>query len=96
MSSTPFDIPATIKRINTTSNDLGKDTTGAARRQCLDAVRLLSFALETPVESILRYAWAEVRPSVPYPLMFSHTEYWMPFSKPFSKGTVLHYVLVSA
>lgn len=64
MSSTPYDIPALVKKINTTSKDLGKDT-GEARRQCLDAARLLSFALETPVESISRHAWAEVRPSPP-------------------------------
>ena len=59
MSSTPYDIPALVEKIKTTSNDLGNDT-GEARRQCLDAARSLSFALETPVESILRNAWAEV------------------------------------
>lgn len=59
MSSTPYDIPLLVKKINTTSNDLGKDT-GEARRQCLDAARSLIFALETPVESILRNVWAEV------------------------------------
>ena len=59
MASTPYDIPALVKKINTTSNDLGTDN-GEARRQCLDAARSLSFALETPVESILRNVWAEV------------------------------------
>lgn len=59
MSTTPYDIPALVEKINITSNDLGKDT-GEARRQCLDAARSLSFALETPVESILRNVWAEV------------------------------------
>ncbi|CAF9930697.1 hypothetical protein IMSHALPRED_008255 [Imshaugia aleurites] len=58
MSSTPYDVPALVKKINTTSNDLDKDT-GEARRQCLDAARSLIFALETPVESILRNVWAE-------------------------------------
>lgn len=59
MSSTPYDIPALVDKINGTSIDLGRDT-GEARRQCLDATRSLSFALETPVESILRTVWAEV------------------------------------
>ena len=59
MSSTPYDISALVDKINATSKDLGKDT-GEARRQCLDSARLLSFALETPVESILRNVWAEV------------------------------------
>ncbi|CAD6587022.1 MAG: hypothetical protein ASARMPREDX12_002571 [Alectoria sarmentosa] len=58
MSSTPYNIPALVKKINATSKDLAKDT-GDARRQCLDAARSLTFALETPVESILRNAWAE-------------------------------------
>ena len=59
MSSTPYDIPALVNKISSTSKDLGKDT-GEARRQCLDAARLLSFALETPVESVSRNLWAEV------------------------------------
>ena len=59
MSSTPYDIPALVKKINSASNDLGKDN-GEARRQCLDAARSLSFALETPAESISRIGWAEV------------------------------------
>lgn len=59
MSSTPYDISGLIKKISTTGNSLGKDT-GEPRRQCLDAARALIFALETPVESILRHGWAEV------------------------------------
>lgn len=59
MASTPYDIPALVDKINGTSKDLGKDT-GEARRQCLDGARSLIFALETPVESILRNVWAEV------------------------------------
>ncbi len=31
MSSTPYDIPTLVEKINTTSNDLGKDS-GEARR----------------------------------------------------------------
>ena len=59
MSSTPYNIPALVKEISTTSKRLGKDN-GEARRQCLNAARSLTFALETPIESILRTAWAEV------------------------------------
>ena len=59
MSSTPYDINALVKKINTASSGLGKDT-GEARRECLLAARSLIFALETPVESILRNVWAEV------------------------------------
>ena len=59
MSSTPYDIPALVEKISTTSKNLGKDS-GEARRQCLDAARSLTVALETPIESILRTAWAEV------------------------------------
>ena len=58
MSYTPYDIPNLVNKINTTSSDLG--VTAEARRQCLDAARSLVFALETPVESILRNVWAEV------------------------------------
>ena len=59
MSSTPYDIPALVDKISATSKDLGKGTE-EARRQCLDAARSLTFALETPNESILRHVWAEV------------------------------------
>ncbi len=59
MSSTPYDIPALVRRITAASNNVGKDD-GEARRQCLDAARSLTFALETPVESLLRSVWAEV------------------------------------
>ena len=59
MSSTLYDITALVDRISATSKDLGKDA-GEARRECLDAARSLAFALETPVESILRHCWAEV------------------------------------
>ncbi|KAL9100778.1 MAG: hypothetical protein Q9163_003885 [Psora crenata] len=58
MSSTPYNIPTLIEKLNTSSKHLNSDT-GDARRQCLDAARSLTFALETPVESILRNAWAE-------------------------------------
>ena len=60
MSSTPYNIPALVQKINATSNKLGKDA-GEARQQCLDAARSLCFALETPIEAILRHVWAEVR-----------------------------------
>ena len=59
MSSTPYDIPALVRKINIGSKILG-ERTGEARRMCLDAARSLTFALETPIESILRTAWAEV------------------------------------
>ena len=59
MSSTPYDIPALLKAIDTNGKSLGKDT-GEARRQCLAAARGLCYALETPMESILRVSWAEV------------------------------------
>ena len=59
MSSSPYDIPALVETISTASKNLGKDSR-EARRQCLDAARSLIFALETPIESILRTAWAEV------------------------------------
>ncbi|MCJ1386457.1 hypothetical protein MMC17_009583 [Xylographa soralifera] len=58
MPSAPYNISALVERIKTTSNDLGKDN-GEARRRCLDAARTLTFALETPVEAILRNCWAE-------------------------------------
>ena len=57
MYSTPYIIPDLVKKINTTSNSLGNEE---ARQQCLEAARSLVFALETPVESILRNVWAEV------------------------------------
>ena len=59
MSASPYDIVGLVEKIKTTSNELSKDN-GEARRQCLQAARTLSFALETPVESILRNCWAEV------------------------------------
>lgn len=65
MYSTPYNIPALVEKINATSNILAEDN-GEARRQCLDAARSLCFALETPVESILKSCWAEVGFSLPY------------------------------
>ena len=59
MSSTPYGIPALVETITTTSKVLGKDN-GEARRQCLEAARSLTFALETPIETVLRHGWAEV------------------------------------
>ena len=59
MSSTPYDIPALVENISTTSKDLGKDN-GEARRQCLEAARSLTFALEAPIETVIRHGWAEV------------------------------------
>ena len=41
------------------SKDLGKDN-GEARRQCLQAARSLTFALELPIETVFRHGWAEV------------------------------------
>ena len=60
ISSTPYNIPALVQKINATSNNLGRDA-GEARQQCLGAARSLCFALETPVEAFLRNVWAEVR-----------------------------------
>ena len=60
----PYNVPALIEEINNASHDLGKET-GDARQRCLDAARSLCFALETPVESILRNTWAEVGPIQP-------------------------------
>lgn len=59
MSSTPYDIPALVENISKTSKALGKDN-GEARRQCLEAARSLTFALEVPIETIVRHGWAEV------------------------------------
>ena len=59
MSSMPFDIPALVEAITTTSKELGKDT-GEARRQCLQTARSLCFALEEPIETVIRHGWAEV------------------------------------
>ena len=59
MSSTPYDITALISNINTTSEGIGQDN-GESRRECLNAARSLCFALETPIESILRHTFAEV------------------------------------
>ena len=59
MSATPYDIESLVEKIKTTRQELGNDN-GEARRTCLDAARTLGFALETPVETILRHCWAEV------------------------------------
>ena len=59
MSSTPYDVPALLKAIDTYGKNVGKNK-GEARRQCLAAARELCYALETPIESILRVSWAEV------------------------------------
>ena len=59
MSTSPYDIVGLVEKIKISSNHLDKDN-GEARRQCLDAARTLSFALETPVETLLRHCWAEV------------------------------------
>lgn len=34
------------------------------RRQLLESVRALSYALETPREAMIRYCWSQVRPSL--------------------------------
>ena len=60
MSSSPWDIPALLKQIDANGQKIGKDS-GLARLQCLDAARSLVCALETPTETVLRHAWAEVR-----------------------------------
>ena len=55
----PFDIPGLLEDI--TSN--GKALAGgdaSARKKLLTAARTLGFALESPVEAILRIAWSEV------------------------------------
>ena len=59
MSSIPYNIPALVESISTTSKELSKDT-GEARRQCLRAARSLCFALEEPIETIIKHGWAEV------------------------------------
>ena len=59
MSSTPYDIPALVENISITSKELGQDN-GEARRQCLQAARSLTFALEMPIETVFRHGWAEV------------------------------------
>ena len=71
MASKPYDIPALVDKINITKGELGKDN-GEARRQCLDAARSLCFALETPVESLLRHCWAEVQ--LPHAVFSSFTD----------------------
>ncbi|KAM0795729.1 S-adenosyl-L-methionine-dependent methyltransferase [Usnea florida] len=58
MSSTPYDIPALVENISIASKELGQDN-GEARRQCLQAARSLTFALETPIETVFRHGWAE-------------------------------------
>lgn len=58
-TSTPYNIPALLKEIDTTGKSLGRDNR-KARQQCLAAARSLCHALETPVESILRMNYAEV------------------------------------
>lgn len=58
-TSTPYNIPALLKEIDTTGKSLGRDNQ-KARQQCLAAARSLCHALETPVESILRMNYAEV------------------------------------
>ena len=59
MSSMPYNIPALVESISTTSKELGKDT-GEVRRQCLQAARSLCFALEEPIETVIRHGLAEV------------------------------------
>ena len=66
MSSTPYDISALLKEVNTNALNLGRDNE-EARRQCLAAARSLCYALETPVESVIRMNWAEVCQTAPLP-----------------------------
>ena len=58
-TGTPYNIQALLKEIDTTGKSLSKDNQ-KARQQCLSAARSLCYALETPVESILRMNYAEV------------------------------------
>ena len=58
-SPNPYDIPALLQEIEANGKKLGEG--GAQVRQhCLAAARALCYALETPMESILRTHWAEV------------------------------------
>ena len=57
MSSTPFDIPALLKEVESNGKDLiGNET---ARQRCLAAARTLCYALERPREAVLRMHYAE-------------------------------------
>ena len=58
MATTPFDIPALLKKVEVNGDNLsGNDE---ARQQCLAAARSLCYALETPRESVLRLHYAEL------------------------------------
>ena len=58
-SPNPYDIPALLQEIEANGKKIGEG--GAQfRQQCLAAARALCYALETPMESILRTHWAEV------------------------------------
>ena len=58
MSATPFDIPALLKDIENNGSNLSGNE--EARQQCLASARSLSYALETPRETLLRIQYAQI------------------------------------
>jgi len=56
----PFNIPALLETINSHGKSLTRDDE-ERRKSVLSAARELCFALETPIEAILRIAWCDVR-----------------------------------
>ena len=89
MSPTPYNLPALVKKINATSNDLGKDTR-EARRQCSDAARSLSSALLWKRPSSRSSGMSVLRFDCFYLTKSSSADYGVGISK----GTILRFVLV--
>ena len=58
MSYAPYDIAALVAEVQTNGSKL-QGANEEARRQCLAAARSLVYALETPIEAILRVNYAE-------------------------------------
>ncbi|KAK0513545.1 hypothetical protein JMJ35_003909 [Cladonia borealis] len=54
----PYDVPALLKEIEANGMKLSEGG-GQVRQQCLAAAQALCYALETPMESIIRTHWAE-------------------------------------
>ena len=66
MAFAPFDIAALVNEIGHSGDLLAQGFNEAARKQCLAAARSLSYALETPLDSVLRLNYAEVLPARDY------------------------------
>ena len=60
MVSVPFKVAALISEITISGRELQGQGKDDARQQCLAAARSLCYALESPLDSLLRLSYAEV------------------------------------